>query len=230
MRRRTRTQTTKAAVVYLRRSTDRQEQSIGDQRKAIEAFAGEHNCQIIDIYIDDAISGAGVDDRGAFLKMIRDAQRTACPFRFILVYDVRRFGRLDPDETGYYRHQLRQAGVEVVYIAEDFNGGDDLMRPVKQWQVRQELKDLSKVTIRGLLSKADGGWWLGGVPPHGFDLAYFNLAGRFLFVVRYMSDGTKQILDEKGNRHKKKPDPPIYIVPGPEQFHTVILNGRLFRN
>jgi len=33
---------------------------------------------------------------------------------------------------------------------------DDLLRPVKQWQARQELKDLSKVAIRGLLSKGQG--------------------------------------------------------------------------
>ncbi len=33
---------TPRAVGYLRRSTDRQEHSIPDQKKAIEAYAGEH--------------------------------------------------------------------------------------------------------------------------------------------------------------------------------------------
>ena len=46
------------------------------------------------------------------------------------------------------------AGLECrwVYIAETFGGGalDDLIRPVKQWQAREEARDLSKVTIRGL--------------------------------------------------------------------------------
>jgi hypothetical protein len=62
--------------------------------------------------------------------------------------------------------------VEVRYVSENFNGDatDDLLRPVKQWQARQESKDLSKVTIRGLLSKSDTGCWMGGVPPHGYDL------------------------------------------------------------
>jgi hypothetical protein len=32
--------------------------------------------------------------------------------------------------------------------------------PVKQWQARQKSKDLSKVTIRGLLSKSDTGCWI----------------------------------------------------------------------
>lgn len=69
----------------------------------------------------------------------------------MLCYDVNRFGRLDNDEAGHYRFLLRRQGAEAVYISEGFNGHDtdDLLRPVKQWQARQESKDLSKVTIRG---------------------------------------------------------------------------------
>ena len=34
--------------------------------------------------------------------------------------------------------------MEVIYVSEGFNGDDtdDLLRPVKQWQARQESKDL----------------------------------------------------------------------------------------
>ena len=104
-------------------------------------------------------SGAGADSRKAFLKMVEDAQRGDCPFTHVLVYDIKRFGRLDNDERGYYRHILKQAGMEVVYASENFAGDDtdDLLRPVKQWQGRQELKDLSKVTVRGMLSKGQRG-------------------------------------------------------------------------
>jgi DNA invertase Pin-like site-specific DNA recombinase len=99
---------------------------------------------------------------------MEDAQRPDCPFRYVIVYDVKRFGRVDNDEAGYYRHILRMAGVEVLYVSENFNGDgtDDLLRPVKQWQAREESKDLSKVTIRGLLSRVQAGWWMGGVPPY----------------------------------------------------------------
>ena len=67
-------------------------------------------------------------------------------------------------------------------------------RPVKQWQARQELKDLSKVTIRGLLSRSEGGWWMGGVPPYGYDLAYSDGNGHYLMPVRFLPPGVKQIL------------------------------------
>ncbi|MCJ7751396.1 MAG: recombinase family protein, partial [Armatimonadetes bacterium] len=188
------------AVGYLRRSTDRQEQSIDDQKRAIERYAHEHGYEILYWYVDDAISGTTADEREAFLKLIADAASDDCSFRYVLVYDIKRFGRLDNDEAGYYRFQLRKAGVEVVYTSEGFNGDDtdDLLRPVKQWQARQESRELSKVTIRGLLSRSGEGWWSGGQPPYGYDLAYCSADGSFLMTVRYGHDLSKQILDEDG--------------------------------
>jgi len=188
------------AVGYVRRSTDRQEQSIPDQKKAIENYVAEHDLRLSKFYVDDAISGTSTIGRRAFQEMMADAQKTNSQFDKIVVYDVKRFGRIDNDEAGYYRHILRTNGVEVIYISENFNGDvtDDLLRPVKQWQARQESKDLSKVTIRGLLSKVEGGWWMGGTPPYGYDLRYENAEGKFLFILRFMPDGTKQLFDEKG--------------------------------
>ncbi|GAG45945.1 unnamed protein product, partial [marine sediment metagenome] len=149
-------------------------------------------------YVDDAISGTSTLGRRAFQQMIQDAKKTSHPFDTIVVYDVKRFGRIDNDEAGYYRHILRTNGVQVRYVSENFNGDttDDLLRPVKQWQARQESKDLSKVTIRGLLSKSETGSWMGGVPPYGYDLRYENCEGKFLLILRYMPDGSKQILDK----------------------------------
>jgi DNA invertase Pin-like site-specific DNA recombinase len=189
------------AVGYLRRSTDRQEQSIGDQREAIERYAYEHGFEVLEWYVDDAISGTTSDERKAFLQLIADATAQGCPFRYVLTYSVSRFSRGDNDEAGFFRFQLRKAGVEVVYTSEGFNGDDtdDLIRPVKQWQARNESRELSKVTIRGLLSRSGEGWWSGGMPPYGYDLAYSALDGRFLMVVRYHDDLSKLLLDEDGN-------------------------------
>lgn len=187
----------KRAVGYLRRSTDRQEQSIGDQRKAIEAYAAQHGLNVLRFYTDDAISGTSTVNRHAFQQLMSDAKRRARDFDLIIVYDVKRFGRIDNDEAGYYRHVLRTHRVEVKYITENFTGDrtDDLLRPVKQWQAREESKDLSKVTIRGLLSKSTTGTWMGGVPPHGYDLRYETSSGAFLMHLRYMPDGSKQVFD-----------------------------------
>ncbi|MCP4582407.1 MAG: recombinase family protein [candidate division Zixibacteria bacterium] len=197
----------KPAVGYLRRSTDRQEQSIGDQKKAIELYALTAGYELVDFYIDDAISGASSEGRASFLRLIEDSKHKDCPFQYVLVYDVKRFGRVDNDEAGFYRYQLRRKGIEIVYVSEGFNGNDtdDLLRPVKQWQARQELKDLSKVVIRGLLTRSEGGWWMGGVPPYGYDLAYYNSSGDFICIVRFMEDGSRNIYDAEGSLQRAIP-------------------------
>lgn len=203
-----------AVVGYARRSTDRQEQSIPDQQKAVERYCAEHGLRILRWYIDDAISGTRATNRPAFQQMLADAQKPGRDFASVVVYDVKRFGRLDNDEAGYYRHILRQNSVDVLYVAEGFSAPgsesafsdtDDLLRPVKQWQARQESKDLSKVTIRGLLTKSEGGWWMGGAPPLGYDLRYESERGEFLFIVRFMPDGTKEIYNAKGKRTRTLP-------------------------
>ena len=193
----------KVAVGYLRRSTDRQEQSIPDQKKSIERYADENGFELAKFFVDDAISGTSADRRPGFLEMVNEAQQKRRPFSFVIVYDVKRFGRLGNDEAGYYRHILRVHGVEVLYVGENFSGDatDDLLRPVKQWQAREESKDLSKVTIRGLLSRIEGGFWNGGAPPHGYDLRYESQSegnGAFLLTLRFQQDGTKLVLDQNG--------------------------------
>lgn len=191
-----------ACVGYVRRSTDMQDQSLDDQRAAIEQYAAEHGLDILKWYIDDAISGTTARDRDAFLAMVDDAQNGGQPFSRVLVYDVTRFGRMDSDETGYYRHLLRRCGVEVEYAAEAFGDtpDDELIRSVKQWLARQESRDRARVSIRGWLSKmgSERGWWMGGVEPYGYDRRYEDRTGRFLYVVRTMPDRSRQVLDRWG--------------------------------
>jgi DNA invertase Pin-like site-specific DNA recombinase len=140
IRNNTKKQPPNRAVGYVRRSTDRQEQSIEDQKKALQDYAAEHGVRLAKFYVDDAISGTSTLGRRAFQQMIQDAKKSSRPFDTIVVYDVKRFGRIDNDEAGYYRHILRTNGVEVRYVSENFNGDttDDLLRPVKQWQARRQ--------------------------------------------------------------------------------------------
>lgn len=157
------------------------------------------------MYVDDAVSGTESSRRKAFQQLMSDAHSPVRSFEVVLVYDVKRFGRLDNDEAGHHRWLLRKRGIRIIYVAEGFAGNstDDLLRPVKQWQAREESKDLSRVTIRGLLSRIQrdrmGGFWMGGFPPHGYDLRYQTQEGKFRFVVRYMRDGSKLLLDECGS-------------------------------
>ena len=190
----------KRAALYLRRSTDKQEQSIGDQRTELEKHAEEHGYKVVTEYVDDAVSGTSTNGRTGFLDMLNDAQALDCSFGTILVYDIKRFSRGDNIEASHYLYCLRESGVDVQYVKEAFTGDDtdDLIRPVKQWQARQESKDLSRVTIRGQLSRVKEGWWAGGTPPYGYDLQYIDSRGKPLMQVRFLESGEKQILDENG--------------------------------
>ena len=104
----------KPAAIYLRRSTDKQDRSIEDQRAEIHRYAEDHGYELVREYVDDAISGASTIGRKSFKRMIEDAKRPHCPFRFILVYDIKRFSRGDTDEAGHYRFLLKEKGIDWI--------------------------------------------------------------------------------------------------------------------
>ena len=129
----------KPAVAYLRRSTDKQDQSLRDQRLEVERYAKEHGYQIIREYVDDAISGTSADERPDFQRMIAEAARG--DFAAVIVWNSDRFSRGDVTETEHYRYLLRQANVKVLSVTEDYLAREgiegDVLRTVRQFQNRQ---------------------------------------------------------------------------------------------
>ena len=152
------------AAIYLRRSTDRQEKSLGDQRHEILRYASEHGFGVVAEFVDDGVSGTSGETRQGFLSMLEEAQSPRRTWQFVLVWDIKRFGRMSSDEVGYYRWLFKQAGVEIIYTSEGFTGSsaDKFLRFFKQEAARDESATLSKAVIRGLVSLADHGWWPGG--------------------------------------------------------------------
>ena len=190
------------AAIYLRRSTDRQEKSLEDQRREILRYAGENGFGVVAEFVDDGVSGTSGDTRKGFLAMVNEAKSPACTWKHLLTWDVKRFGRMPSDEVGYYRWLFKQAGVEIVYTSEGFTGtsADKFLRFFKQEAARDESSTLSKAVIRGLVSLADQGWWPGGMAPYGFDLGYYDRAGKLFQVVRSTDAGEKLILDAAGRQ------------------------------
>ncbi len=138
-------------MAYLRRSTDKQEQSLTDQRVEIVRFAEEHGYEIIRDYVDDAISGTSAETRPSFQRMIADAETGE--FKAVIVWNSDRFSRGDVTETEHYRYLLRQAGVTLLSVTEDYLHREsidgDILRTVKQFQNRQFSISLSQNTLRG---------------------------------------------------------------------------------
>lgn len=156
----------KIAVAYLRRSTKKQEASIGQQRKAIEKYARDKKYKIIAWYIDDGISGDNTERRFDFLRMRDDA--AGGKFQHILCWDQDRFGRFDSLDAGYWIYPFRQAGVSLVTTNDgpidwdDFSGRT--LYALKQEAKHQFLRDHSRDVVRGQVAAAKSGSWIGGIP------------------------------------------------------------------
>jgi len=159
------------AVLYLRRSTDRQETSIADQRSELIQHSHQQGYEIVGEYVDDAISGDKTEDRVEFLRMRDDAASGG--FSVILCWDQDRFGRFDLIDAGFWITPFRQAGVRLETIAQGRIDWEDLVGQliysVNQLGKAQYLRDLSRNTTRGLRSSAkEGRAGTGGPSPFGY--------------------------------------------------------------
>ncbi len=96
-------------ALYLRVSTN--EQTVENQRRALEAWAGAHGHEIADVYADEGISGAkGRDRRPGFDRMLKDAVRRK--FDLLAAWSVDRLGRSLPDLVDALK-ELHAAGVNL---------------------------------------------------------------------------------------------------------------------
>jgi len=223
------------AVGYARRSTDMQERSIPDQKAYVERWAKDNGHRITRWYVDDAISGTSTKGRDAFEQMIRDAEEGKGSFSTVLCYDISRFSRGGTNETGYYLHRLKMAGVEALFCAEGIPQGDEgeLLQGVKSWQARQYSVKLSRDSIRGQHSTVTVRHSaMGGRAPYGYDRQYVTTEGKPLRTIRTLPDGRRQEFDAE-RRHvryidadvplgKKLKSDIVRLVPGDaEQISTV---------
>lgn len=86
-------------VIYARYSSDNQrEESIEGQLRECKVFAEKNGIQIIDTYIDRAMS-AKTDNRPDFQKMIKDSAKQQ--FETVIVWKLDRFARNRYDSAHY---------------------------------------------------------------------------------------------------------------------------------
>lgn len=167
-------------VGYVRRSTQKQEKSLADQRREIERYAARHGYTILRWFEDDGISGDATEKRTAFQAMHREATNGR-DFDIILCWDQDRFGRFNSIEAGYWIHPLMKAGVRLETVTEGPINWDDfagrIVHAVKQEGKHQFLLDLSRNTARGQVTAAMNGWLTGRAAPYGYDRMLVDEAG-----------------------------------------------------
>jgi DNA invertase Pin-like site-specific DNA recombinase len=63
-----------------------------------------------------------LEDRDALKELIDDVQSGNAEYSTILVYDISRWGRFqDADESAYYEHICKRAGIQVRYRFEELD-------------------------------------------------------------------------------------------------------------
>ena len=163
----------KRAVAYLRVSTPGQvgEDKFGieSQREAIKEYCDKNNIEVVNWYIDEAISGTEVH-RPA-LDKIFEGEVTNPPIDYIIVAKTDRLSR---DVMLYYGYKakLKERGLEILSVNEDWSAQDQLTALILEnfmAVVNQiERENIKRRMGGGRKAKAVQGGYAGGQAPMGY--------------------------------------------------------------
>lgn len=164
-------------VIYARYSSDNQrEESIEGQLRECKAFAENNDIQIVDTYIDRALS-ARTDNRPDFQRMIKDSEKSL--FDTVIVWKLDRFARNRYD-SAHYKSILRKNGVKVISATEMISDTAEgvLLESLLEGMAEYYSADLAEKVIRGLTENALKCKYNGGVLPIGYTIdseQYFQI-------------------------------------------------------
>lgn len=203
-----------SAAQYVRMSTDHQQYSTLNQSEKIKEYAEKHNIEIVKTYEDHGKSGLNISGRAGLQQLIDDVQSGTTNFKIILVYDVTRWGRFqDADESAYYEYICRQAGIHVIYCAEQFtNDGtivSTILKNLKRSMAGETSRELSNKVFIGQSRLIELGYRQGGPAGFGLRRAMLNSQG-----------DVKAILAM--GEHKSFQMDRVILVPGPEEEIKVV--------
>lgn len=196
------------AAEYVRMSTEHQQYSTQNQADKIREYAAQRGIQIVHTYADEGKSGLNIGGRLALQQLIKDVEAGTANFQLVLVYDVSRWGRFqDADESAYYEYICRRAGIQVTYVAEQFeNDGSPvstIVKGVKRAMAGEYSRELSAKVFAGQCRLIELGYRQGG--PAGFGLR------------RVLVDQNGSIKSELvRGEHKSLQTDRVILMPGPE--------------
>ncbi len=204
----------KKAASYFRMSSDGQAGSIANQRAAIAAYARRHRIEVIAEYSDPGRSGLGIKGRPGLQRLLADVTGTDVEYSAILVYDVSRWGRFqDVDESAHYEFLCRNAGIDVVYCAEEFDNDGSaisaIVKTMKRAMAAEYSRALSVKVFEAQSRLAKAGFKQGGAAGYGLRRASIGPDG-----------GIRRILvvgDRKG-----APADHVVFVWGPEREVAIV--------
>jgi DNA invertase Pin-like site-specific DNA recombinase len=187
-------------LAYVRRSTDKQEQSLAGQREACMRHATTLGGEIKsgDFFEDDAISGSDMTrpGLGALLKACRSRKNV----QGVIVWDRSRLARADdPRAAMLLEYEIEATGKKLHFVntAAPAGGGiaSHIVALVESDSAGKYLVDLSRNVMRGLVQTVNAGFLDGRIPAFGYDSLYVDPSGKPLFIVRYNHDRSKEVYE-----------------------------------
>ena len=157
------------AVIYARYSSAGQrDESIEGQIRVCTEYAIANNINIVNEYIDRALSGRS-DDRPAFQQMMRDSERKQ--FDAVIIYTLDRFARNRYD-SAMYKAKLKRNGVRVYYATQPIGEEPEgiILESVLEGFAEYYSANLSRNVKRGLMENALKGKVYGGAKCLGLNV------------------------------------------------------------
>lgn len=179
------------AAQYLRMSTERQDYSITYQEAAIAAYAEANGYELVARFVDEGISGIGIENRLGLQSLLSMVLSARADFDVVLVYDVSRWGRFqNPDQAAHYEFICSEAGVHIEYCAESFSNDaspvSGLLKHIKRAMAAEYSRELSAKVRRAQTGLKRAGYWMGSTPGFGFRREAVSVDGSSLGL---LSDG-----------------------------------------
>lgn len=192
------------AALYIRVSTDKQEELSPDAQKRLGLDFAKSNNMFISpehIFIEKGISGRKADKRPEFQRMIGLAKSDDRPFSVILVWKFSRFARNQEESIVYKSMLKKQCGIEVVSITEPLIDGPfgSLIERIIEWMDEYYSINLSGEVIRGMTEKAMRGGYQ-SAPSLGYRSPGHGLP---FVVVPDEAEIVKYVFDQYVNHHRE---------------------------
>ena len=160
-------------ALYIRLSkeddTNKESESVINQRSMLTTFADDHRLNVYDTYIDDGYSGTSFE-RPDFIRMITDIEEKRV--NMVITKDLSRLGR-DYILTGHYLEKyFPENQVRYISVLDGIDTGIDSssndITPFKAILNDLYAKDISKKIKSVKKDKISKGLYIGGQPPYGY--------------------------------------------------------------
>lgn len=171
------------AAIYVRMSSRPQDRSIEHQCERLQQYADEHNVDVVKMYADPGKSGLRINGRDGLQELMDDVASKKTNFEMVLVYDVSRWGRFqDTDEGAHYEYLCRQAGIQVIYCAEQFeNDGSaiaSILKGMKRTMAAEYSRELSAKVFSAQCQFANQGFKMGGYAGYALRRVSYDREGK----------------------------------------------------